>query len=138
MSLDLITELPENLPTQVSLAPTDLIIVQSPGGPLSKMTYLAFLNSVSTDLITDALEEAVATKLVDVIGPSSVYGPAVLDTTYGSPTRAIYIGTAGNLSIIRPDGTAITIPDLQAGYDWVGQAIKVSSASTAGGMVTYF
>ena len=138
MSLDLITETPDNLPTQASLAPTDIIIVQTPGGPLSKMTYAAFLASVSMDLITTELEEAVATLLVAAIGPSSNYGPAVLDTVYGAPTRAIYIGAAGNLTITRPDNTSVTIPNLPAGYDWVGQAIKVSSASTAGGLVTYF
>lgn len=80
---------------------------------------------------------------IKVVNPahSAIGGQAVTGTvTFTDLTRAIYVGTAGNIPVTFGDGTTVTINDAANGYHPLQlQAIGGSSSGlTASGIVALF
>ncbi len=57
-------------------------------------------------------------------------GTVTYDTPYGEFARWLYIGTAGNLSYIKWDGTTETIPNIAAGVWHPIHSVSINSSGT--------
>lgn len=57
-------------------------------------------------------------------------GTITLDTAYGEFARWLYVGTSGNVSIVKWDGTSQTLTGLAAGVWHPIYSIKVNTAGT--------
>jgi hypothetical protein len=70
---------------------------------------------------------------------SAVDAAAVtVTTTFSNPTRAIYLGTGGNLPVVFESGTKVTLTGAAAGYHPL-QIIAIETGSmTAANVVALF
>jgi hypothetical protein len=59
-------------------------------------------------------------------------GAVTFDVAYGYPefARWIYVGTAGNLSFVKWDGTTETLPNIVAGFWHPIHSIMINSSGT--------
>lgn len=73
---------------------------------------------------------------VRALGPTYLFGVPILDQPYGDSANLpmyatrLYVGTAGDVSVVRWDGTTVIIPALAAGM-WHGfLTIQINTAGT--------
>ncbi len=70
---------------------------------------------------------------------SAVGGQSVtITTTFANLTRAVYVGTAGNLSVVFSDGSTVTINDAANGYHPLQLSGINGTGTTAGNVVALF
>ena len=80
-----------------------------------------------------------AALIVAAIGPSTNYANIVkADADLPGTTRGFWIGTGGNLTVHRADGTSVTIPDLPSGILLNMAVIRVTTATTASDIVAIY
>ena len=61
-----------------------------------------------------------------------------ITTSFDNLTRAIYVGTAGNLSVVFSDGSEVTINDAANGYHPLQVSRINGTGTTAGNVVALF
>lgn len=64
------------------------------------------------------------------VAPIVASGSVTFDQDYGEFARFIYVGTSGDISYVKWDGTTETLPNLAAGiWHWMA-SIRINSSGT--------
>lgn len=75
----------------------------------------------------------------DQSAPASGGQAVVLDTAFAATSRAIWVGTAGNVRAVLADGPTLTFVGVQAGSLLpVAATMVTTSGTTAGSMLALF